>query len=118
MEGITVKTVHDLKTVWKFNTICILLIANTATENLVDRLEEILPGNETVVRYESSDFLSSPDFLHGMGIITNPGTAQITLRNDDGSEFARELPAMLHIIFDNNMVPPYLIAAVLHSLQA
>ena len=63
-------------------------------ELLVEQLRDILPGNPSSVRYLSGYYLSSPDFLEGMGVIENPDSVKVTFEAPDGSTFALTLPTM------------------------
>ena len=49
----------------------VLEIDGRRPEELVDQMGDIISGGQTSVRYSSSYFLSSPDFLNGMGVPAN-----------------------------------------------
>ena len=69
-------------------------INGTDPEELVSQLEDIVPGGRTAVRYESSYLLNSPDFLHGMGAVSNPESVPFKIERPDGTIHMIELPAL------------------------
>jgi hypothetical protein len=63
----------------------IMEIAGYSPEELVKMMRDVVAGNESAVRYESNYYLSSPDFLQGLGVISEPDTVQVTFQRPDGS---------------------------------
>ena len=72
----------------------IVELAGVAPELLVEQMQDVLPGNLTGVRYLSSYFLSSPDFLEGMKVTADPESVQMTFEKLDGSIAELIVPAM------------------------
>jgi len=63
-------------------------------DDLVDMLSDVVPGNTTAVRYESSYLLNSPDFLNGLGVSDDPDSVSFTFVKKSGIRETRLLPAM------------------------
>jgi hypothetical protein len=62
----------------------VISINGYSIEELSNKLKEVLAGSNSYLRYESAYFLSSSDFLHGMGIITDPESVKLKLRDENG----------------------------------
>lgn len=72
----------------------IVELGGVSPESLVEQMGDILPGNPSSVRYLSSYYLSSPDFLEGMGVTENPDSVDVILEMPDGSTVGLTLQAM------------------------
>ena len=72
----------------------VLEINGRRPEELVDQMGDFISGNETSVRYSSSYFLGSPDFLNGIGVLADPDSVPLTFVREDGSVFTLTLPAL------------------------
>jgi hypothetical protein len=55
---------------------------------------DVFSGSASAVRYDSTYFLSSPDFLHGLGVIGDPDSLTLELERADGAVVRRELHPM------------------------
>ncbi len=63
-------------------------------EELLDRMRDLVSGSDSALRYDSIYYLSSPDFLHGLGAIKDPGSVVLQLKTLDGSVVSREFDTM------------------------
>jgi len=72
----------------------VLEINGHKSEELVVHMGDIISGNETSIRYSSSYFLASPDFLNGMGVLADPDSVPLTLAREDGSVHTLSLPTL------------------------
>jgi hypothetical protein len=61
---------------------------------LLERMRDTLPGNRSSLKYLSSYFLSSPDFLEGIGAIDDSDSVNIVVERLDGSIVEMVLPTM------------------------
>jgi hypothetical protein len=67
------------------------------SEELMSRMRELIPGSDSWVLYKSSYLLNSPNFLHGLGVTSDPDTVPITFQSGDGTEFTLNLsPSPIH----------------------
>ncbi|UCF96607.1 MAG: hypothetical protein JSV89_15720, partial [Spirochaetaceae bacterium] len=69
-------------------------IGGVRPEVLVGRMRDLVSGSDSALRYDSIYYLSSPDFLHGLGTIKEPDSVALQLETLDGSVVSREFDAM------------------------
>jgi hypothetical protein len=69
-------------------------IGGVRPEVLVSRMRDLVSGSDSALRYDSIYYLSSPDFLHGLGVIKDPDSVTLRLETLDGSVVSRGLDTM------------------------
>jgi hypothetical protein len=65
-------------------------ISGVRPEMLVDRMQDLVSGSNSALRYDSIYYLGNPDFLHGLGAINDPDSVTLQLKTLDGSVVIRK----------------------------
>jgi hypothetical protein len=70
----------------------LVAVGGQPIDEVVARLAGIIPHeNEAQVRQKAVNYLSSPDLLHGLGVITTAESVSLTVEHDDGRRVTQEL---------------------------
>jgi hypothetical protein len=66
----------------------ILAIADRPVDAILATMSQYIPGSDERVKAQSVQLFSSPDALHGMGVLTSPERLPLTLRLANGARHA------------------------------
>ena len=69
----------------------VVAIDGTFPEDLMSSIRDLVPGSDWWVIYKSSYFLNSPEFLNGLGVVSNVESVPITFESPDGTRFTSDL---------------------------